>query len=125
MTSTTHIEYLAGNACLLIRQQGPLCAKAIKSARQRSEPLYSQHCINKALVDYRQADLSRLSLIELDTLAQEFRTDLPECQAMAIVYNGDGSGKQYQHIKNVCEVYAVTTEIFTDYEAAQAWLEQQ
>ncbi|WP_210396805.1 hypothetical protein [Motiliproteus sediminis] len=125
MQVTTDMEYLADCDCLLICQRGELSPETIKSARQQSRPFYTQHAIHKALVDYRQADLTRLRLIELDTLAQEFRNDLPDCHTMAIVFTASADITSYQHIKNVCEIHRVTTEIFDDFDAARRWIARQ
>ncbi len=126
MSNSTHsYEFIIDQHYLLVRQQGVLAKDKIKLTLQQSKPLFEQHLIKKVLLDYRRADLSRMSLIELDDLAQELPRELPNCFIMAITYDPTAEPKIYQHIKNVCSLCSVEIELFTDIGAAKKWLFQQ
>ena len=98
MKATTEFHVAKDGKYRLIRQCGGLDSATIKQARQLTEPLYHTEQLDRALVDYRQADLSLLSLLDLDSLAREFHRDLPQCRYMTLLHT-TGIDTQLNHIK--------------------------
>ncbi|RDE19590.1 hypothetical protein DV711_11940 [Motiliproteus coralliicola] len=105
---------------LTVYQSGPLSVAEIKQARLDSAGFYN-NC-DRALVDYREADLSPLNLLELDNLAMEFKQDLPSCRRMAIVRTIGSDDNYYEHLTNVCTIGGVDTRVFESPSQALDWL---
>lgn len=124
MPVTTEIRVNSDPGYLLVRLSGVLSTPVIKAARLQTRPTYRLEKIDRALVDYRQADLHRLSLMELDTLASDFAKDLPDCRFMALLHAPDSDMTRLSHIKNVCLLGGVLTELFDNIAQAESWLIQ-
>ncbi|WP_421869955.1 hypothetical protein [Motiliproteus sp.] len=105
---------------LTVYQSGPLSVAEIKQARIDSAGFYSD--CDRVLVDYRKADLSPLTLLELDNLAMEFKQDLPHCRQMAIVRTLGSDDSYYAHLANVCTIGDVETRVFESSGQALDWL---
>ncbi|MCW8883742.1 MAG: hypothetical protein OQK12_00640 [Motiliproteus sp.] len=117
---STTIELNKENGYLIVTQTGQLDPQQIKEARETSLPMF-QYC-DRALVDYRKADLSGLRLIDLDDLSAEFHQDVPDCKKMAIIRTQGIDDDYYAHLRNVCSIKGVETELFTSEERAEEWL---
>lgn len=117
---TTQVKLSEDGRYILVTQDGPVSISHIKTARADSLPLYNS--CDRALVDFRRADISNLTLVELDNLGTGFRQDVPKCMRMAIVTAAEFDRRRYSHLANVHTLYGVRTEIFEDMEAAKAWL---
>ncbi len=124
MPVTTEIRANHNQRYLLLRHSGALTTAAIKASRQQTQPIYQLEKINRVLVDYRQADLRPLSLLELDNLASDFAKDLPDCRFMALIHAPDSDITRLSHIKNVCFLGGVLTELFDNIALAENWLSQ-
>ncbi|WP_426416928.1 hypothetical protein [Aestuariirhabdus sp. LZHN29] len=116
----THLKLSNDQSYVLVVQTGPLRAEEIYQARAESLPLYQQ--CEKALVDYRLADISSIPFLEIDTLAAEFRNDVPKCKRMAIVRTQGKDEAHYIHLQKVCVIRGVDTQIFDTLTDAQNWL---
>lgn len=116
----TQIELSEDGRYVLVTQTGPLSPADIKQARIDSLSLYA-NC-DRALVDYRLADLKGIRLLDLDTLSLEFKRDVPKCLRMAIVRPRGVDEKSYAHLANVCTINDVKTLLFEDMERARIWL---
>ncbi len=117
---TTQVTMAEGGRYVEVVQVGKLSKREIKGAREDSLPFFD--CRDRALVDYRQADLSGLSLLDLDILAADFKHDVPKCQRMAIIRRIEKDESLYCHLRNVCVINGVITQLFTDVSAARLWL---
>lgn len=101
-------------------QTGALNPEEIKQARFESKPLFKE--CDSVLVDYREADLSGMSLITLDTLSMELKQDVPKCVRMAILRTAGRDEKRYNHLVNVCNINGIETQLFEKVEPAVNWL---
>lgn len=111
---------LSKEGYVLVTQVGPVTIAHIKSARADSLPLYDNG--DRALVDFRLADLSGLSVLDLDNLGIEFRQDVPKCKRMAIVRIPKVDDSDYTHLANTHSICGVNTQLFEHMDAARTWL---
>ncbi len=115
----TEVQLSDDGLYIVVTQSGTLTVDQIKRARVISLPLYA-HC-DRVLVDYHSADLSELSLYELDTLSGELKGDVPDIKRMAVVKPADG-GCSFTRLMNICCIEGVPTCVFDNVDAARAWL---
>lgn len=105
---------------VLVTQTGPVISAHIKDSRAEALPLFID--CDRALVDFRLADLSHLNVLELDDLGAEFRQDVPRCIRMALVRAPGIGTRAYTHLVNVHCIYGIQTQLFEDMDVAKAWL---
>ena len=105
-----------------VRQIGALTPESVMAAREASTPMFNPIDLDRVLVDYRQADLSLLSLLEIDALGMKLKDDVPLLQKMALIYAPSAQDHLYRHIENICSLSGVETRIFTSERAATDWL---
>lgn len=120
----THVELSKDGGYVLVTQQGPVEIAEIKAARSASLPLYFD-TIDCALVDFRQATIEHLKIIDLDNLGISFKRDVPQCRRMAIVIPPQASERHYDHLANAHIICGVETVLFQSMEAARDWLLEQ
>ncbi|WP_207060869.1 STAS/SEC14 domain-containing protein [Motiliproteus sp. SC1-56] len=117
---TTRLELTHGGRIMQVTQDGTLSQEAIKAARNKSTR--QGQAFECALVDCRRADLSELSLIDMDTLALEFARDVPHCSRIALVRAPGRDERAYAHIANVYTLTGIETRLFDEFEQAREWL---
>ena len=120
---TMTVELSDDGRYVRVTQQGAVEIAQIKAARSDSLPLYFGSC-DRALVDFRLAEIGHLGLIDLDNLGISFKRDVPKCKRMAIVIpaNTDQWQGRYTHLANAHIICGVKTALFCDMDEATAWL---
>jgi len=116
----TNVELSEDGYYVLVTQHGPVIISQIKTARADSLALYD-NC-DRALVDFRQAEISHLKLIELDNLGIEFKKDVPKCMKIALVKPPDQDDMRYNHLVNMYKIHGVKSELFECFDTAKQWL---
>lgn len=117
----TQVELSKDGRYVLVTQQGPVEIAEIKAARSESLPLYFD-TIDCALVDFRQASIEHLRIIDLDDLGISFKRDVPKCRRMAIVTPPNASEGHYVHLANAHIICGVETVLFKCMDEARNWL---
>ncbi|MFT6915253.1 MAG: hypothetical protein ACJAWL_001556 [Motiliproteus sp.] len=103
-----------------VTHQGRVSIVDIKAAKTEARPLFN-HC-DRMLVDYRQAKLSHIKIIEIDNLGLSFKNSVPLCEKVAFVRAPAADDRVYSHLINICCVCGVETELFETLPAARNWL---
>jgi hypothetical protein len=117
----TQIELSEDGRYILVTQHGPVVVTQIKAARVDSLPLYQNEC-DRALVDFRLADMSNLKLIEIDDMGISVKQEVPKCARIAIVRVLGADDSRYVHLANAHKIDEIETELFDDMETAKTWL---
>ncbi len=101
---------------------GKVSIEDIRTARQEARPSLQHAGIGRLLVDFRQVDMSGITIIEIDDLSQELKQRLPECRKAALLYCSGSTAHLVPHIANVCSINGIDTEAFSDPDIAVSWL---
>lgn len=116
----TEVNLSADSRYVLVTHTGALLTADMVHARSKSLPLYDG--CDRTLVDFRSANLSRISVLELDDLGRSFRQEVPGCRRMAIVSGLKTGTFFYTHLVNLLKINGVAAEMFIDISVAKAWL---
>ncbi len=83
-----------------------------------------QHLANchRALADFRQADLSLVRFIDVDTIASCLSAVAPQITRVAIVRKKGEIAGNFRHAKDLYYIQGVEASLFENMEAAKAWL---
>lgn len=75
-----------------------------------------------ALVDFRQADLSLVRLIDVDNIASCLKKVSPQLTRVAIVRQKGDFSDYFQHAMNLYHIQGVEAALFEEVETAKVWL---
>lgn len=115
--SSTH----EGRKYLHIARSCDTSVEDIRASRDKILPLFDDAGIERVLFDYREFSFERFSLVEIDTLAKEFKVDFPTCKWVALLCQPHALA-DYQQLQSSCGRYGIELELHSELESAKSWL---